>query len=732
MNFFVTSIVILSGVLFFRPLYAYPDFSKSLMSAFGSGCYSSGGLTSRELENSKLIRGIIKEVQADEECKVWVGNINSLLASGQLYQAPYSYNQSDKIADQISRLEEALLIESNPVIRERLIEELAKLKVDFIYEGDFEDEKLWARRIESIDSFSLYLDTLNSTLFSDVSCLERYPQLAMRIGGELIKTSEQTNIWGLAAGAGLMGVGSVTSTIVTGIRGNRFKKELKKLSISTLTESLLCSIEKVSSNFCRAKEVKEKIGYISESDISIHNKNWLGLKLIKSLKIFNKWTELLIAGTPSNDSAYAERKNEILKLQSELMQAKEMIHAKLSEAIKMEREIIDEDQRINYRTQVVNSLLKFIIPKSGKDLFYNFFGRDLSCGPKSFFFTGIKVPKFNTFERCDNFIIRIKGDLIPPPISEIKKKVVELLDETEDFINIKSRMFREVDPELIYFKADEMERRLFSPIDLMTQTISYLEKIEREYHGDLRPSLNYLIQSTKNILVKSLEIYSRPLEGETSSSLNYREFIKEKLENMRKLLAPEMKVTYIGDRLKRIVNYEINKKVLNNQFDKVLEDFILLSMSDSADVLERLGGIDLQRIDYDARGAMRTSFDNMEILTSLFKPRIRRVIEELDRKIKRHGDVDAFRETLNNYCIALLSVPNLKKFSEPLFGRGVRLRKYCNNAKLESIYSNAKISVHFNDMEYKDYYERGCAYYNFIKRNKIYRLYRINKSHEDH
>jgi hypothetical protein len=312
-------------------------------------------MTTGSINHTSAILGIIKSIREDDECYSWADQIRSLVETSSGLSNPHGAYEIDKLTREIERLELAVSIESDSTSLASLATTLSEKKVELMILGKNSDDRLWEQRNEVLGNFNNYMTALNVSMQSNAYCVGKHPGLLMQIGGQIISLSGGLNAWGTVVGSGIFALGSATQMIIKAIRGNTFGSEVDTLEESVLIEALLCSFEKVSAQFCEAEGVNQKVDTFVNSDISIFSDNWVGLKIIKNLPLYNSWISRVIAGSPSGNTAVAGRRKEAMALRFALDAAVEYMQAYFVEAKNLFDSSSNSDQD-SIKKQLINQL----------------------------------------------------------------------------------------------------------------------------------------------------------------------------------------------------------------------------------------------------------------------------------------------------------------------------------------------------------------------------------------
>lgn len=708
-------------------IFAEVDLAQSLFSAFSAGCQSIGPLTFEATSQANAIRALIESIRNDNDCKDWASNIEILSSQMVGLRVPPQYENIDTISSKITELTDMITLETNPTIKEQLALELGNLKIDSLYMGQNADNYLWESRTSRLKQVDYYLNTFNSSVYANSKCINKYPGVLLELGGQLLSTAASSSMWGAAVGTGLVGMGTVTNFLIELIRGNLYGATLKKLKTSTLSTAYLCALETVSNTYCNAQNTKKRIEEVAENNITVYSPNWTGLLVIENLFYFNSWMLRVISGTPSGNLATAQIKNEVIDLRAINQKDFEEIPAIIKQGEQELGSSTDEDgDGDSIRYQIVNSIVKkFSTPSFSEDTkktpYTKSFIKDPSCGPLYFFFSpkDERVSKVPPFTRCDTYIQTL--GLPVPSLPEIKRKANLILQEGKSYVDLRFSLIKETDPEIVLLEGEKKapyDRP--SPIELLKIIKNYFIEILAKYQTVLQANTAYTINQTIEEINKALLEIAKPLDT-GNGVVEAKKAAHLRLEVIQKILAPDNKDTFLAERIKEIVIFEIRRKLQDGEMPEFLSDLLLLSINDEVENVTRFTNINLETKKYDVLGAMRTSMVNLEVLGKVFDKDLERMFSDLSKDIRKYPNEPSTQLTMDRLCILSLTIPQLEKMKF--------VNRYCKGRKIESIYSPKEIKIEFDKLSNVPFDQRSCGYFEFLKRNSIRSRYNRTFSH---
>ncbi len=711
---------LLTIIFFSGSVFSKIDLSDSLTSAFGGGCQSQGSYTKRALGNNANLKKIIKNIQKDSSCLEWASSLDGILEQGSSLYYPSAPQSLDKLENEISELTLMLEQETNPIIAQSLASELAKKKIESINLGTYYKDSLWKSRVHSLSQFNQLAYGLNQSLKSSPYCFKKYPGLALQMGGHIIGSAGIFDVQKTLIGTGLMGLGTLTQFMIDLIQGLKFQKTLRKLERSALAQSITCSLETLSHNYCHARDTQKIITEVARNRINHFGKEWVGLTLLKNLGIYNSWISHVTAGSPAGNLIHAFRKKMVIDLRSKYEKSREDINAHIKEA-QDEIKNSPASQKEAILKRLIKSLVWNIAPKKDNlksSPYVNSFPENFQCGPLFFYYSpqGERNPTLPPMTNCENYIRSLKFQT--PDIQTISLKSNQILLEGQQYVDIRFSLVKEVDPETVLFEGEqEGKHNKLSPVDTLRTAFKYLRNLSKKYLEETPPNTQYIISQTAHIIDQSLKVYDRAY----SSGINppeSKEQASQKLESIQKLLAPEMKTSYLEERIKNIVRFEIRKKIENDEIPPMVKELVLLSWNDEIRDLEEYGNMDLENKLHDVQASQRISISNLEALGTIFNKSLKDVFEQLIDDEKKYESEPSISATISKLCTLSLTLPQLENWN-PRWRRHFIFR-HCKGRELRSIYNPKELRISFSKLSNSPFNQRICAYYNYMKRNKMY------------
>ena len=715
---------ILYFLLLFIPFQVHSkvDLGEVLFSAFRGSCQSLGSHTKMALGQTANLIKIIRNIQKDDACSEWANSLEATLQEGKSIYYPSSPQSLDRIEREISDLSLALEEETNPTIAQKLASELAQKKIDAINLGAGHKQSLWETRSASLNQLNQLAYTVNSSLRSSSICFEKYPALALQIGGHILGSAEGFNVHKGLFGAGLAGLSTLTQFLIDIIKGLKFKKTLKKLERSSLAQSISCALEGLSRTYCHSKDTHRIIEEVAENRINTFGENWVGLSILKNMGLYNSWISHVTAGSPAGNLIHAFRKKMVIELRSVYEKSKEDLHAHIQEA---EDEI--KSSPLGQKEAIIKRLIKSLVwivkPKNDKaksSPYINSFPENFNCGPLFFYYSpqGERNPILPSMTNCENYIRSLKFPI--PDIRTITQKSQQLLLEGQQYVDIRFSLVKEVDPESVLLEGERRgQHTIVSPVEMLRKSIKYLQRLSREYRDEIPPNTQYVISQTANLIKKALIIFDGPTPIPDNAEES-KAIAAQKLEGIQKLLAPEMKTSYIEERIKNIVRFEIRKKIEHEDVPDMVRELILLSWNDEIQNLEEFGNMDLENKRHDVQNSMRLSLINLESLGIVYNNSLKLVFRQLLKDEKKYKSEKSTTALIERLCALSLSLPQLNNWTRRL--KGHYILRACKRRSLSSIYSPKTLRVSFDENVDAPFSERVCLYYNYMKQNKIYRL----------
>lgn len=448
--------------------------------------------------------------------------------------------------------------------------------------------------------------------------------------------------------------------------------------------------------------------------------DWDIIKISKALPIYSKWISLLVSASPSSNSIISEKKKTVIKMRENLYIVKESMLGYLGEGTNALNMADSEQKKIIMREtleKISREVQKFALDNST-----NPFRSVLKFPDKdtlSFLYTGNIGPKYiSPFETAYQYIERVMGSVKIPHADLAKSRLRELIAKAINYVELQFKIVGETDSKLVLAEGNighASDVSIMSPVKMLRATSKYLNSVIYNYGDSIPPHMEYLIQETKEFVNIGISEFDRPLDLDNVYDSH------AKVARIQHILAPEIKVNFINDRLIKIINFDVREKLKTGFFSSRIDSLLKLSTYDGLTTLQKHVGLDLNMMQMDARGAMKSSFENLSALSDIFDYRIYKILKRLNKKIKKYQRVKSFSDTRNMLCSAILAAPKLSwRYSK-------KIMRYCSDSNLKSVYSGMQLELKYSKLANKDFEDRVCKYDTYLIKNSNYQKLRFEQ-----
>ncbi|MES2768589.1 MAG: hypothetical protein V4596_05520 [Bdellovibrionota bacterium] len=711
----LTSLIFSSSNLYARSY----DPTNDLFFAFGSRCKGKGSVNDSAFNDGAGLKYIAESIRDDASCKGITGALNDIqnLNVPRLLRDRNSEDDLEYMSIQANDLELAIQAEMSSATPDMdyigaLKAELVLAKVNIAKSQKLSNQEQTRRRLETIDNFQKYSNTLFARLKQSDECLTKNPNIAAQIGAQILGLGS-TMASGYV-GSLMLATGSMVDNYVSFVRQHKIGNKIKDVTNNRLGEAVGCSLEGLSYTYCQARDVETIINFNKSKNKDVKSKpSWLdGIGIIgQDVQSYMDWITQVDSGAPAGTIGRADDKKKAFALQNDLRSAGIDIEGILNTA---KNTVAQSSNKIEATKKALNDIAtKFQVCDtfgncglSSGGPFGNAFASDPGCGPFIYLYSkGVdRVRKDNGLIPCKTYVTT-QYPIIPDINTEVGPLVDGLVAEATQSINIQLSQVSESNPNLVISKVDARTQNRRSAREFLNSSLAYLENLLGDSNSIAqRKNQRELIEKTRGQIVNALKIIDRTEEGNTDPS--------KKVADLSKELIPLGDTFAIPKSLSEIINQDIDQKISQGQIDENLAALMQLSSNDSLGELIKYY-IGLEAAKTQSRSAKELTRTNLSALSSIFSDSLKNRMEKLSRQAK--DDPDA-KESLALLCMQTLAVPESPKMGK------LDVKQYCDGQVYKSIYDESKISMNYNDLSRKSYPERACAVYDFYRKSYLYGL----------
>ncbi|MCO4794584.1 MAG: hypothetical protein KC493_12770 [Bacteriovoracaceae bacterium] len=704
------------------------ELPKMLLDLFGSQCKSVGSYSQSALAHTQSLISMFESLQDDPDCSQVSGLINHL----NIFQQQLSNNSPSNSQYQVLELERliedltlAMGTETDPALLADIASELSLTRLELISANSYDSVYNNVNGMDRQQDGYYYVASSLKNLFQNIPNMQKCSnklglQSVQMMGNALAAGSFFVNP---ALSVAMSGVSAVITTGLEAVFKMSRTRRITRLNEVQLPTALSCSSEVLTNLYCetlRAEKVVKKYADLEEDDEAI----WKGIPIIfREMKPLIEWLELVRAGSPASDSFDAQRRLEIMELDSLLNELKQKVDGFISDT---DREISDLNINLeNYiytKIDKLNTLLKQakpVVTLNGNDFLpfrllgfssiprCDFQGRQSPCNGlqnlRLFHYNGTGNPGYK-FSLKD--------------WTSSKENFKFIYREARSFVNQQlSRIINE-DQETVLTQAYEGYTGKWSPFEIVEDLYKYADDVKvylnkNNEGGRYSPQL-LNIESSQVILKEVSDLLKewRDEPNEANPTV-----LNEKAGKILSTIYTKLNLKtgdrFLMERVKGMVRWDIIGHMDNGEFDDQLTDIIRFSNSNIISDITAYKLFDLQDMINDINNAK-------SILKSTMSLYFEEMNKPFQRAIQLIEEEDLEEEVKAKLCIHLLSSKNFKSRI-----RGRKLLKKCRNIKLSSVFSESGIDIDFNDYidskgKYtKPFEERVCLYNEFMRKVKI-------------
>lgn len=701
------------------------DPTDDLMAAFGSTCSSVGKNTLSALDQTASLKAVVEALKNDTTCTEIVHSLNGIIEASSYMSSLLSpslsgwqYQQKEA---EIGQLLAAISVETDPIVRGILSNQLAMKKVEHIrlgFDGNFQRKHL---SYAAAGNFLNYSERALASLSTQTACMASRPGLRYQVAGQILAASAA--FFTYPAGVAIYGAGYAINQLVKYFSERGYNKLLKKASLSRLSVSMGCVLESLSTSYCQSRDTLALIKVNGNSRAKDEKPDWYGITMLtRDLSNYHTWINRIVAGAaPANQAAATQKaKGELYEAALRISSSK--MKADLQVGEERERRA-PENQKVNIRRltlkDIESRISSFVIEAGGgtpitmsgvglseQSPFFQIFLYDLNCGVKNYLITGEHKPVANTtnaFSPCPNNIVTPPDNLVPE-IPVLRERVDRLLELTGQVVANEVALYRENDFLSVLAKSEISGNNLNVAQEFLTKVNSYLYSLQTKYGDRIPPFTSNLIVDTEQIVNSVFEILGSTKEAEL------------KVSQVQQALAPKLDPYFLAKRLNDIVQWDLTQKINAGEFDSQLTMIFRETLRDSLDIPKEIGVLQLDKLHTDASLAQAVTFDNLVLVGNLFDDQLEDIFKGLKKKMKNPQTTsEAFRRQLQVICMQSLLIPNAPKIK-----RGLDLQEFCKGQVWNSVYSGSNLKLSFDELVSKPFESRVCSVFDFYRKSNIY------------
>ena len=722
--------------------YSYGSFAidqkklpRVLLNLFSAHCSSVGGSTRNALNVADGLVDSFESLIDDPQCSQASGAIDSL-NTFRTHLNAMSHTTSEYRILELERTIEnytlALNSITDPALLSQIISALTNARLQLISTKSFRDADNFDRgRERRLDGYYLAASSLGQ-FFDELpyiqSCSNKWLKLSQSIFSDAMNIGSFFVNPGMASAmSGIAGVvNSALDSLYQIIKKARFRK-LKEVSLPT---ALSCSAEALTDFYCEAIRAEKIVRTYAQYEED-NNVIWQGVPFIfRKLNPLLEWLELVRGGSPASDSFDAQRRIEILKLESFLEELKQRINGFISDT---DREIktLSDINLNNYLFSKINGITnllrgsKAVITLNGLD-FLPFRVIGLTGIPKCSFQGNLdnctSLAQFKTF--YNNGPGNPGYSFTLNDWERAKIKYIEIYREAVNFINQQLARIVNEDQESVLTAAFEGYPEERSPFNTLNALNDYAQSVKNYLIGNnVNKKYNpYLlsIESTQLLLTEVYDLLENwrvnPPPERDANTLN------DKAGKILGTIYDKFQLKtgnrYLVDRIRSMLKWDIIVRMENGEFTDELREIIVLNNNNVISDITAYKLFNFQDMVNDLANSK-----------GLLKATLRTFFKEMNRYYLRSlemvDEYDLDPSLRDKICVHLLSSPLINSSR-----KGKKYLKYCRGLTLNSVFRNSGLSIRINDHVdalgnfITSFDDRVCLYNDFMRESRIREQFR--------
>ncbi|MEQ1875442.1 MAG: hypothetical protein ABL958_02270 [Bdellovibrionia bacterium] len=699
------------------------DPTDDLLTAFRESCSSIGSLSTDALAQTTALKRVLEGMKNDPTCDNLHSALSGYTSSQQqmydLMRAGGASWRRNKKEASLNQLIAAITSEEDPATKELMRSQLALEKVDLVnmgYETSLERREMMYR---SAANFVSYSELALGALGTESACLQKRPGLGIQLSGQILASS--AGFMNGPLGPAFFALGSAINSLVKYFADRKYNKLIKKATITRLGPALGCALESLAASYCQARDTSLLVrANANPQEITGNEDEWIGLRLLdRDIQRYNSWVTRIVAGAPPADGLASQRKARGNLLEAALRIATDKFSSALAEAANKEATSTTDKQKQNIRRQALIELARitftYVTTSGGNgggyyegmtqdSPFYSIFSYDTTCGPRTYFFTGLHTPPMQqNGQGCP--IDSTPAEKIPD-LQTLATRVDLLLVETSASVANEVALVRENDFLSVLARAELSGNSVLEATAFLQRARDYLGQIESDRSRSPSRNLFTLISDTRGQIERAM------------SELSSRAEPKEKVKLLQEILAPNQDISFLSKRLADIVQWDLNDKLKSGKIKEGLSLIYRDSLRDTLSLAEEIGVFNLNAQAKDTATARTLTIQNMELVMEIFSDQLAKYFADVQDQRARIKD-SSFDESLNILCMQASLIPDLQSADKKM-----KLRSHCAGRTQKVVYDRLKLEMRFDEQANKDFSKRVCGIYDIERKSRIFGLSR--------
>lgn len=713
---------------------------NDFLNYFGSNCSIRGEHSREAIQSVRVLINTLEQIRDDENCKPLTQVVSELqIVEKNLayYNSDANLNQRTYSALENRRLEILTLLSQTTSAAERevLLAELRNTQLSLAENYSYAStENNYNSRNHKQTVLSDALSATNS-VFSAIqnsqSCWLKHPSLLDQASGVATALGQSYSL-GVASMTSIPYVSAAIqlgAMVVSHVRNLKYNRKIKDFRKTVEPTAIYCSIETMTNQYCSAKDTVTSVKMVLKAFEETNENNPLSALLLidREVSTLTQWLEEVRAGSPAQNSGYANTRADLRSKESQLLQSADRAQGIIADYKKRMAQISDPDPRVllNKKWQIQ----KQVILEITNSIFGSCFSPDQGCisnNPLALIYDSINTASYhlvgNTSPARDNVgnVKDFRNSFDPfgsdwngngpfnPNIEIVEQRFSEWYQQANDNFIIQKNLVIQDDPFLPFSKAiPKTITGNFKGLSVrgsLDTLIAFL--IKNSDKKTINLALNIIYDDTKDRLIEISKTIDAVISGELDPN--------EALSIVSTAANLNNGTSYLQSRLNLFIRTIVEEYVLEETADN--ERLVLLSSFDSLQALKRISGSQsINSILNDAKNSQQILQGAILELSDLFKKEIKTSIDQYDKmsRLTQEKSLDApnnYMKTL--FCFNLISLPEIPGSSDI---------RSCLGLKLNSPFTNGPDAITFTpELLAKSFLDRACLYRDFRRKNDVH------------
>jgi hypothetical protein len=229
-----------------------------LLNAFGSGC-AMGPFSQKTLSQATALQRVLQSMRDDPACtalaSAMAGFQDAVTTVNQLIQHPIikdSKGRSEAIMNELMIIYNQL--QPNDVMKSSIGEQIVRIRMENLELTQQQKYETSTSFYQGVRDLSKYVQSVFTNLQGTSECLNKRPNLAIQLLGQLVGVSSSFLSYPLAPGAFMFG--QTIEGLINLFHKGSYNVGIKEIQQARLSSALSCVVESLASNYCEARDAE--------------------------------------------------------------------------------------------------------------------------------------------------------------------------------------------------------------------------------------------------------------------------------------------------------------------------------------------------------------------------------------------------------------------------------------------------------------------------------------------